>query len=461
MGAFSSSDYNSYLLGIKLSHYDENRIKENIEQIRKELNEMDINKYENKYLILSCIYGAFLGDSIGSFCEFKGKSESNHLLIYNFNENEHIFLPGEVTDDSEMAISLAFAYIDSINEDPSMTQNLIYYYFCIWAASNPKDMGVATVCALNSWNYKSIEETKFDLEYVKKNNIKSLANGFLMRISTFIAYYYYKNLNNIKNTIEEYFKSGKYNDNELTDEMMNLLEDIYNESSKSTEITHPNYENAVSSSVFTLMTLTGIVMKKAPLVYSLFETISSSQRFDSFCNNLAKDNNAGKSDIPNKYSEIVKAIRNDEDISVIKHIGYYLHAFKLSVYYLNKYPEMGENQDKELYYTIMCDICDRGGDTDTNCAIVGTLIGPLIGYKNFKQDLFDKFIRFIPKRRSQFNSAFMYMYVNYLEEKFILKKNEINEESHNNETKKRKFNYTTKKKLEEFFGKPKSQWGIF
>ena len=229
-------------------------------------------------------------------------------------------------------------------------------------------------------------------------------------------------------------------------------------SSKSTEITHPNYENAVSSSVFTLMTLTGIVMKKASLVYSLFQTISSSQKFDSFCN-FTKGDNIGKSDIPNKYSGIINDIKNN-NISVNIHIGYYIHAFKLSVYYLNKYPEMGENQDKELYYTIMCDICDRGGDTDTNCAIVGTLIGPLIGYKNFKQDLFDKFIRFIPKRRSQFNSAFMYMYVNYLEEKFILKKNEINEESHNNETKKRKFNYTTKKKLDEFFGKPKSQWGI-
>ena len=263
MGAFSSSDYNSYLLSIKLSHYDEKNIMENINKIAKKLNDMDTNKDENKYLILSCIYGAFLGDSIGSFCEFKAPSNSNHLLIFNFDEDEHIFLPGEVTDDSEMAISLAFAYIDSINEDPSMTQNLIYFYFCIWAHSNPKDMGNATINALKSWKNNSIEETKFDLEYVKKKNLKSLANGFLMRISTFIAYYYYKNLDNIKNTIEEYFKTGKYNDNELTEEMMNLLKDIYIESSKNTQVTHPNYENAVSSSVFTLMTLTGIVMKNA------------------------------------------------------------------------------------------------------------------------------------------------------------------------------------------------------
>ena len=371
MGAFSSSDYNSYLLSIKLSHYDEKNIMENINKIAKKLNDMDTNKDENKYLILSCIYGAFLGDSIGSFCEFKAPSNSNHLLIFNFDEDEHIFLPGEVTDDSEMAISLAFAYIDSINEDPSMTQNLIYFYFCIWAHSNPKDMGNATINALKSWKNNSIEETKFDLEYVKKKNLKSLANGFLMRISTFIAYYYYKNLDNIKNTIEEYFKTGKYNDNELTDEMMNLLKDIYIESSKNTQVTHPNYENAVSSSVFTLMTLTGIVMKNASLVYILFRKISSSEKFDAFCNEV-KDDNIDKSGIQNKYLEIINDIENDKEINVNKHIGYYMHAFKLSVYYICKYPEMGENQDKDLYYKIMCDICDRGGDTDTNCAIVGT-----------------------------------------------------------------------------------------
>ena len=459
MGAFSSSDYNSYLLSIKLSHYDENKIRENIDKIAKELNDMDINKDENKYLILSCIYGAFLGDSIGSFCEFKHPSNSNHLLIFNYNEDEHIFLPGEVTDDSEMAISLAFAYIDSINEDPSKTQDLIYFYFCIWAHSSPKDMGNATVNALKSWKYNSIEETKFNLEYVKKKNIKSLANGFLMRISPFIAYYYYKNLDNIKNTIEEYFKSGKYNDNELTYEMMNLLQDIYCESSKSTQVTHPNYENAVSSSVFALMTLAGIVMKNASHIYILFKRISSSKKFDDFCNK-EKDDNIVKSDIQSKYLEIINDIENNKEIKVNKQIGYYIHAFKLSVYYIYKYPEMGVNEDKDLYYKIMCDICDYGGDTDTNCAIVGTLIGPLIGYKNFKKELFDKFIKYIPKKRSQFNSAFMYIYVNYLEEQFISKKNGINEENQKNDPKKRKFKYTTKKKLEEFFGKTTKQWGI-
>ena len=453
----SSSDYNGYLLGIKLSKFDESKIREKIKNIENILYEMDINKDENKYLILSCIYGAFLGDSMGSFCEFKPLSNNNHNLIFNFDENEHIFEPGELTDDSEMAISLAFAYMDSINEDPSKLQNIIYYYFCIWCNSNPKDIGNATLNALNSWNYNSIENTIFNLEYVKHNNLKSLANGFLMRISTFIAYFYYKNIDKIRNTIEQYFNRPKNGDNELTDEMIDLLKEIYNESSKNTEITHPNYENAVSSSVFTLMTLTGIVMKNAELVYELFDKISSSKKFDSFCNSK-KNVKIEKSGIQNKYSQIIKDIK-EKKINVSQNIGYYIHGFKLSVYFLDKYPKMGETQDKDLYYKIMCEICDYGGDTDTNCAIVGTLIGPLIGYKNFKPEFFKTLINFIPYRRSQFNSAFMYIYVNYLEEQFILKKSELKEDNQKMDSSESKiFKYTTKKKLEEFFGKPKKSW---
>ena len=54
-----------------------------------------------------------------------------------------------------------------------------------------------------------------------------------------------------------------------------------------------------------------------------------------------------------------------------------------------------KNKGEDLYYKIMCDICNRGGDTDTNCAIVGTMIGPLIGYKNFKKNLIPSFYMFV------------------------------------------------------------------
>ena len=104
-----------------------------------------------------------------------------------------------------MTISAAFAYIDAINEDPSKVQDLIYYYFCIWCRSGPKDIGNATSSALRFWKNESIEETHFDYKNVQNLNWTSLANGFLMRISTFIVYYYYTHLDNIYKIIQNYF----------------------------------------------------------------------------------------------------------------------------------------------------------------------------------------------------------------------------------------------------------------
>ena len=405
-----NKDLTNYLLNIKLKDLDKKIIEKNIEKIVDRLDNIDIEKDKDKYEALSCIFGAFLGDSMGSCCEFSPKCDSNHEIIFKIKNG--IFEPGEVTDDSEMAMSAAFAYIDLINEDPLITQDLIYYYFCVWRTSGPKDIGHATTNALRYWTPTNFQETIFNYKMVKLQNWDSLANGFLMRISTFIAYFYYNNLSYIKETIETYFKTNRNKNDELTDEMINLYIKIFNESIKNTEITHPNYENGISSAVFTLM--------------SLYQ-ISNSKKFINYEENKNKYLDYSLKSTQKKYNEIIKDIENNIEPSVTSSIGYYMHGFKLSVYFLHKYPEMAANQDSDLYYKIMCDVCDCGGDTDTNCAIVGAMIGPLIGYKNFNKELFDIFIRFIPEERCQFNSAFMYVYVDYLEKKMMEKKEKTKE----------------------------------
>ena len=52
---------------------------------------------------------------------------------------------------------------------------------------------------------------------------------------------------------------------------INLYYDIFIESSKNTEITHPNFENGISSAVFTLLVYVSMVTKDANKAYSLFE----------------------------------------------------------------------------------------------------------------------------------------------------------------------------------------------
>ena len=411
---------NSVLIYMNQKSINLAALKKNIDDIEVTLYNLDTEKDRDKYLCLSCIYGAFLGDSIGSCCEFSYPSKDNHTHIFEYENG--IFAPGEVTDDSEMAMSAAFAYIDILDENPSIIQDLIYYYYGIWSCSGPKDIGHATTSALRYWNESTdITNTKFENKMVKISNWESLANGFLMRISTFITYYYYTHKQNIYSTIHDFFEeNNKIED--LNDSILELYNDILKESYKNVEITHPNYENGISSAVFTLMTLVGMVTKDAKKVYSIFELISKSKKF------IESHKNYQKFAIltQNKYKEIVKQIDNP-NFSVYGSMGYYIHGFRLSVFFIHKYPDMAENKDTDLYYKIMCDICDYGGDTDTNCAIVGAMIGPLIGYKNFKSELFERFIKFIPDKRCQYNSAFMYVYVNYLEEK--LKKEKEKEES--------------------------------
>ena len=110
-------------------------------------------------------------------------------------------------------------------------------------------------------------------------------------------------------------------------------------------------------------------------------------------------------------------------IDVYTHMGYYVHAFKLSLFYLSKIDNLLLKKEKDkIFIKIIEEICDLGGDTDTNGAIVGTLIGPIIGYKNFydkndkkETDLFETFLKFFDKKRIIYTSSLMYYYVDFLE----------------------------------------------
>ena len=64
-------------------------------------------------------------------------------------------------------------------------------------------------------------------------------------------------LNSFDDVIQKYCEK----DQELTDDIINLYYDIFVESSKNTEITHPNYENGISSAVFTLLVYVSMVTK--------------------------------------------------------------------------------------------------------------------------------------------------------------------------------------------------------
>ena len=387
----------------------------NIQILSKKINSLTPKINFDMYNCLSCIFGAFLGDSLGSHCEFSESSPSNHYSIYT----DDIFKNGQVTDDSEMAMSKAFAIMD-MPDINNFDQNLLFYYYGIWIFSMPMDQGFTTSSALQNFRIQimSIDGENLFSDKIRKRiavqNCNSKANGGLMRISTLIVWFYYKNKNIIRNHLNS-------NDPKI---FLNLYLNIYKEVQKDFEITHPNKENIVSGALLFFITL--CTMNKHggnETIKKLFILLEN----DLFMKN--GDENLLNNLVKNTLNEVNREQFNRFEYfkNVTKNMGYYVHAFKLVLYYLSVIDKRNKNEDN-IYLKIIQEICDYGGDTDTNAAIVGTVIGPLIGYLNFTKDhLFQNMVQFYYPSRILYTSSLMYFYVEFLDNYF--NKNIIQKES--------------------------------
>ena len=186
------TDVESYYLKYLSIHPEYYCKKNNIEIFQKNLYKvyyklisLDPNQNPDEYYSLSCIFGAFIADYLGSFCEFSSKSDKNHKRI---NDEMNVFgLPkGNVTDDSEMGMSLAYAILST--SDIELDEDILYFFYGLWYYSGPFDMGYTTRTALRYFdiknsdiNSKGIFKKAFDIFKVSISDSK--ANGFLMRIN--------------------------------------------------------------------------------------------------------------------------------------------------------------------------------------------------------------------------------------------------------------------------------------
>ena len=394
------------------------QMESNIEFLYKKI--MSIEKKNNPvlYNCLSSIYGGFLGDAIGAYCEFDRPNVDNIKKIYHgnprFGDDK-----GQVTDDSEMAMCLGFGIMDS-NSLKDIDQNIIFKYYGAWAKSKPNDIGHTT--------RKALKEFKFDyfsnnqnlneiFQKIKKSNYKSKANGFLMRISPFVVWCNFA----FKDTIKDvFFKKEK---------ILKLYKLIKTQAEKDCNCTHPNPLLPTVSACFCLLALGAInSLKPMELINDLKELI----------NDKYFDENPNEKEIKNIILDeltIYKEISNNnfknfndfdyftkEEKSVAQNIGYYIHAFRLTLFYIYFFDNLKQSGKFTKFRNIMNKICTYGGDTDTNAAIVGTVIGPLIGYKEFGEKEFSQMFKLIPQKRNIFSPALMVNYIYFLED---LKSNKL------------------------------------
>ena len=141
--------------------------------------------------VVGCILGQTVGDALGSRYEFQELDAVQRALRTDLDTKGHLpmlgggickLVPGAVTDDSEMALTLARCLIRCGAFD---VQEVAKAY-SRWYHSSPPDIGATTMSALKHTRPEMTSQQVYEtmMHHSKQDNANSLSNGCLMRIST-------------------------------------------------------------------------------------------------------------------------------------------------------------------------------------------------------------------------------------------------------------------------------------
>lgn len=144
-----------------------------------------------------CLAGALIGDSFGGRYEFSNEKYDHELYDTQIhtNVNGHMFreyvpikgggcwnlAEGQITDDGELALTLAHAIIKT----ESIDQEAIADAYRSWYLSEPFDIGNTTQNSFSqqTTNMMLEKSKKLDNESMMKHKDHCMSNGMLMRIS--------------------------------------------------------------------------------------------------------------------------------------------------------------------------------------------------------------------------------------------------------------------------------------
>ncbi|AVL94968.1 ADP-ribosyltransferase [Moumouvirus australiensis] len=274
------------------------------------------------------IFGAIVGDSLGSSFEFmKNPEVKNKLISCNYLNDGLIgmgpfeLLPGQFTDDTEMALCIMSVIVKNSGE---YNQQLVAEKYYQWFLSNPFDMGKTTK------NSVSQPKCSLMINAAKKYNYQSMSNGSLMRLFGLVSMYYNRNINDLTSAV---------------------LEDVV--------LTHSNPEMVKISVIYSVALWKAIQGESVEKIYKWIEKKSSySDLVKNLC--IAVNNNDDQF-IYNFHTYELK----DIDSELFGFVGFAFWLMLRCLKYHNNY------KDAILY------VVEYGGDTDTNACIVGAMMGAL------------------------------------------------------------------------------------
>lgn len=304
---------------------------------------------------INCLYGGAIGDALGARYEFDSedlltKDLSNYVkegeLLPLLGEGIWGLYPGQVTDDTEMAMALANSLL--VNKDLSKVDSDIARGYHNWYLSDPFDIGRATKNALSQLNQKDSNEKiaedmrlsarLFDKKCIKDFKEPNLSNGMLMRIGPLALL-----CTGILTELDDLNQKTTYQ----------LIKEIVRQD---TSLTHASEEALNYSTIYVI--LLAFAIKDGTLKSGL-----------DFLNEF------GEPKVGDAWQRLSDGLKPNGKLAhdPTDRIGDVRIAFQLAI----RKALMVESRQMSFPEALISTI-KLGGDTDTNAAIVGYLCGALL-----------------------------------------------------------------------------------
>jgi ADP-ribosylglycohydrolase len=354
-----------------------------------------------RYYSLGSVLGAFLGDALGSYYEFQHGEKDMYKEKVVFKQQNPVWgtSPGQITDDSELALSLGYGIMDSVREFPNF--NKVAYYYGYWLFSSPFDIGnttrnaMATVKTLETYKdlpkefqpkSRAIKSENFfyfkDIYFkafvntCKIKNSESASNGFIMRKTPLATFC----MNYVRTDVIQ----------SLDEDHIFDLDSLKKACIDDTSLTHSNSDTHIASIIYTLI-ITRIIYLRTYLP-DVNEVGKNTLEY--IRNYIIREH--GKK-LTNDLEEIKYLIEKGEPKKIKFTPDQYSHSMCWYLYgLLYAIKALIDIDNRGDYYSTIKNVINLGGDTDTNAAIVGGVIGAYYGPMNLEEEKLMTLINFNP-----------------------------------------------------------------
>ncbi|MBI2953033.1 MAG: ADP-ribosylglycohydrolase family protein [Chloroflexi bacterium] len=268
-----------------------------------------------------CLLGQIAGDNLGGLVEFQWAAaiRRDDLSVLR-DGGVWRNLAGQPTDDSEMALCLARAIAHVKRYDPEAAAHLYY----AWYRSHPFDIGNTTATALEGIREADVRAGEAALAASRAANASSQANGSLMRISPL----------------------GIAAHSLAPDQAAEMAR-------RDSALTHPHVVCQESCAVYAVAIANAVA--------------SGGSSSDVYRETLAW---AQKSCRAPEVITSLEMAATEPPVDYLRQQGWVLVALQNAFYQLLYAPTLKEG--------VVDSVC-QGGDTDTNAAIAGALLGAVHG----------------------------------------------------------------------------------